>query len=390
MKIARIITHQLKAPLGKARFYSSQAAFPERTSMIVEVIGDDGTSGWGEGGQWGPTEPVANVIDSILAPRLIGRNVHEANRIWEELYAYTRDFSRTGPYVEAISALDVALWDLKGKDLNVPVYTLLGGPFRTSVPAYATGCYYRGADVQNEKAVVEAVGREAASYVADGFSMLKIKIGLWPIEKDKLRIKAIREAVGDAPILMADANHAYRVSDAIRAGRILEQYGYRMFEEPVPPEDIEGYRRVRNSLDIAIAGGECEYTRWGFRSLIDNEAVDILQPDISVSGGISEFMKITALATSRNLLVMPHVWGSGIALAASLQALALVPETPYRAFPVPLETEPAIEYDRNPNPLRDDLCGGFDLADGRLEIPAGPGLGITVNRDVLTEYSSTR
>ncbi len=386
MTIARIITHQLKVPLGSARFYSSQAAFPERTSMIVEIITKDGVSGWGEGGQWGPTEPVAAVIDEIFAPRLIGRSIHEVSRIWEELYATTKDFSRAGPYIEAISAIDVALWDLKGKDLGVPVYSLLGGPFRTSAAAYATGCYYRGSDVQDEGAVVEAVSKEANSYIEAGFSMLKIKIGLWPIEKDRLRIAAVRRAIGDAPVLMADANHAYRADEAIRAGRILEEYKYRMFEEPVPPEDIDGYKRVRNSLDIAISGGECEYTRWGFRSFIEKEAVDILQPDISVSGGISEFMKIVALATSRNLLVMPHVWGSGIALAASLQALALVPETPYRVFPVPLETEPAVEYDRNPNPLRDELCGGFELKEGRLEIPDKPGLGVSVNREVLNKF----
>ncbi len=389
MTIARVVTHQLKAPLGSARFYSSQAAFPERTSMIVEIITKDGISGWGEGGQWGPTEPVAAVIDEILAPRLIGRKVHEVGRIWEELYATTKDFSRTGPYIEAISALDVALWDLKGKDLGVPAYTLLGGPFRTSVAAYATGCYYRGADVQDETAVVDAVSREAESYIEAGFSMLKIKIGLWPIDKDRLRIAAVRNAVGNEPVLMADANHAYRADDAIRAGRILEEYGYRMFEEPVPPEDLDGYKRVRDALDIAVSGGECEYTRWGFRTLIEKEAVDILQPDISACGGLSEFMKITALATSRNLLVMPHVWGSGIALAASLQAIALIPETPYRAFPVPLETEPAVEYDRNPNPLRDELCGGFELKAGRLDIPTAPGLGVRVNREILEKYKKS-
>jgi D-galactarolactone cycloisomerase len=388
VKIAEIRTYQLKAPLGKERFYSSQAAFPERTSFLVEVISSDGRSGWGEGGQWGPTEPVAAVMEHIFAPRIIGRAVHQVGPIWEELYGYTQDFARRGPYIEAMSALDVALWDLKGQDLGVPVHTLLGGAFRDSVQPYATGCYYRGADVTDEKAVLEAIRKEAASYVEDGFRMLKIKIGLWPVDADAKRIRAVREAAGPGTGLLADANHAYRASDAIRAGKVLEEEGYLMFEEPVPPDDLAGYRRVRESLSIAISGGECEYTRWGFRELIAGGYLDIVQPDISASGGLSEFTKIIALATASNILVLPHVWGSGVALAASLQALALIPGSPHRAFPIPFETEPVVEFDRNPNPLRDDLLKTpFKLVDGRLGIPQKPGLGIEIDRKVLEKFS---
>ncbi|WP_319476363.1 mandelate racemase/muconate lactonizing enzyme family protein [Marispirochaeta aestuarii] len=389
MKIRDIRTHLLKAPLGDKRFYSSQAAFPARTSLLVEVIAEDGRIGWGEGGQWGPTEPPAAVIEQIFKPMLIGRSVHEVTRIWEELYGYTRDFARRGPYLEAQSALDVALWDLKGQDLGVPIHSLFGGAFRDSVPAYATGCYYRGADVHDEAAVLEALKKEAASYVEAGFSILKIKTGLWPVDKDAKRIAAVREAVGPDIALLSDANHAYRASDALRVGKILEEYGYLMFEEPVPPEDLDGYRRLRSSLNIAIAGGECEYTRWGFRDLIVGGTLDIVQPDISVAGGLSEFAKILALATAYNLMVLPHVWGSGIALAASLQALAIIPESPYRAFPLPFETEPIVEFDRNPNPLRDDLITApFSLIGGRLPVPQKPGLGVEVNREVLKKYTT--
>ena len=257
------------------------------------------------------------------------------------------------------------------------------------MPAYATGCYYRGADVHDEAAVLEALKKEAASYVEAGFTILKIKTGLWPVDKDAKRIAAVREAVGPDIALLSDANHAYRASDALRVGRILEEYGYLMFEEPVPPEDLDGYRRLRSSLNIAIAGGECEYTRWGFRDLIVGGTLDIVQPDISVAGGLSEFAKILALATAYNLMVLPHVWGSGIALAASLQALAIIPESPYRAFPLPFETEPIVEFDRNPNPLRDDLITTpFSLVDGRLPVPQKPGLGVEVNREVLKKYTT--
>lgn len=385
--VKEIKTHLLEVPLGKERFYSSQAEFPLRTSFLVEVIAEDGRTGWGEGGQWGPSGPPAAIVDQVLAPRIIGRSVHEVVPIWEELYAYTRDYGRNGPYLEAQSAIDVALWDLKGQDLGVPVHTLLGGAFRDRVRAYATGCYYRGEDVLDVDAAVHALSREATSYVEAGFSILKIKIGLLPVEQDARRVRAVRKAIGPEVGLLCDANHAYRASDAVRMGRILEEEGVLFFEEPVPPEDLDGYRHVRESLDIAISGGECEHTRWGFRNLLRGGYVDIAQPDIAVVGGLSEFQKVLALATAYNTLVLPHVWGSGVALAAALQALAIIPQTPYRAFPIAYETAPIVEFDRNPNPLRDDLLEKpFELSDGDLAIPQGPGLGIQVNREAVSRY----
>ena len=388
MKITALKCRILKAPLGSKRFYSSQAVFPERCSFLLEIETDEGVSGWGEGGQWGPAEPVAAIIDDLFAPRLKGRRVESIVPVWEELYAWSRDFARKGPYIEALSAVDVALWDLKGKQLGLPVHELLGGAFRESVVPYATGCYYRGADVSDREAVLEGLRREVAGYIEQGFGFLKIKIGLWPIPHDARRIEAVREAAGTSIGLLADANHAYRAPEAISAGRILEENGYRLFEEPVPPEDFDGYRRVRDALSIAIAGGECEYTRWGFRDLIASGGVDILQPDISVCGGLSEFQKILALATAHNLQVLPHIWGCGVALAASLQALAIVPPAPFRAIGTPFENEPIAEFDRNPNPLRDELLQEpIALVDGRLPIPRGPGLGISIDRDALQRYT---
>lgn len=388
MKIRAINTYVLSTPLGKERFYSSQAEFPLRTSFLVEVVTAEGPVGWGEGGQWGPSEPPAAIVQNVLGPRIIGRSIHDVTRIWEELYAYTRDYGRNGPYIEALSAIDVALWDLKGQAFGVPVHNLLGGAFRDRVRAYATGCYYRGADVRDLSQAIPAVAKEAESYVEAGFSHLKIKVGLLPIAEDAKRINAIRGAIGPDVGLLCDANHAYRAADAIRMGRILEDAGALFFEEPVPPEDLDGYRRVRDALTIAIAGGECEYTRWGFRTLLSGGYVDIAQPDVATSGGISEFVKILALATSYNTMILPHVWGSGVALAAALQMLAIIPETPYRAFPVPFETAPIVEFDRNPNPLRDEiLTERFSLQDGSLSIPQGPGLGITVDRAALQRYT---
>jgi len=219
--------------------------------------------------------------------------------------------------------------------------------------------------------------------------MLKIKIGLLRVEDDCERVAAVREAVGPDCTLLVDANHAYNAMTAVHMARGLERYGVRWFEEPVPPEDREGYRRVRSSTSVPIAGGECEYTRYGFRDLIAGGCVDIAQPDLCVAGGFSEWLKIVALAESFGVWVVPHVWGSGVALAAALHAVAALPPSPHTANPVPLQNEPVIEFDRNYNPLRDDLLEEtIQCVDGRVAVPAGPGLGITINEEVLGRYST--
>ena len=388
MVIGDIRTFVLRVPLGKERFFSSQCAFPERNSLLVRVETDSGIVGWGEGGQYGPAEPVASCINHVLAPQVVGRDPCEPVRLWEELYAATRDFGQKGAYIEAMSALDIALWDIKGQALGVPVHNLLGGAFRQSVPAYATGCYYRGADYLNHRATLPALAAEAHSYVETGFTMLKIKVGLLSTEADAERVATIREAIGSQVGLLVDCNHTYNAYTAIRMGRTLEKMDVRWFEEPVPPEDHEGYRRVRDALDVPIAGGECEYTRYGFRQLLADGCVDIAQPDLCVAGGFSEWLKIQALASSFGVSVIPHVWGSGVALAAALHAVAATPSFPHTAHVVPLQNEPVIEFDRNFNPLRDRLLReSIGLVDGRVSVPQLPGLGIHINQDVLEEFS---
>ena len=387
MKITEVRTFLARAPLGRERFWSSQYAFPERKSLLVRVATDEGIVGWGEGGQHGPGEPVKACIDAVMGPRVLGDNPLERGRIWETLYATTRDFGQKGPYIEAISAIDIALWDITGQALGQPVHRLLGGAYRTSVEAYATGCYYRGESPFDARASLGGLADEARSYVEAGFRILKTKVGLLSIESDLERMAAVREAVRPECVLLADANHAYHAAAAVRMGQGLERLGFRWFEEPAPPEDREGYRRVRQALSIPIAGGECEFTRYGFRDLVAGGCVDIAQPDLCAAGGFSEWMKIHALASSFGVAVIPHVWGSGIALAAALHVLAATPPFPHTANPAPLENEPVIEYDRNPNPLRDELLvEKIRLVEGRLGVPQGPGLGVRVDEEVLRRY----
>jgi D-galactarolactone cycloisomerase len=188
---------------------------------------------------------------------------------------------------------------------------------------------------------------------------------------------------------MADANHAYTSASAIRMGRALETHDVLWFEEPVPPEDRQGYRRVRDAIDVPVAGGEAEFTRYGFRDLLLGECLDLAQPDLCCTGGFTEWQKIIALTTSFGVLTVPHVWGSGVAVAAALQALATAPPVPFTAAVVPLQNEPMIQDDRTHNPLRDDLLvRGFTLADGALAVPTGPGLGIEIDEDQLRRYAT--
>jgi D-galactarolactone cycloisomerase len=390
VKITEISTHVLRVPLGDRTFYSSQAAFPERNSLLVRIRTDEGLVGWGEGGQYGPPSPVAAVIDDVLAPRLIGRAPDQPVRIWEELYAFSRDFGQKGTYIEAMSALDIALWDLWGQSLGRPVHALLGGAFRDRLPAYATGGYYVE-NIRDRTAMLEELEAQTATYAGSGFGILKIKIGLLPVALDAERVATVRRTIGPDVDLLVDANHAYNTATAIRMGRALEDHGVLWFEEPVVPEDRAGYRAVRDTLSVPIAGGEAEYTRYGFRELFAGGCLDIVQPDLCVSGGFSEFQKIQALASTYGVLTVPHVWGSGIALATALHALATVPPTPYTYAPVPLQNHPVVEYDRTHNPLRDELLvDNFGLAEGHLLVPQGPGLGVTVDEDVLRKYETAR
>lgn len=386
-RIEKIETFILRLPLGEKTFYSSQAAFPERTSMLVKITSGDGLVGWGEGGQYGPGEPLAACIEKVFAPRLIGRPISAPQAINDELYSFSRDFGQKGTYIEAISAIDIALWDIWGKLLDRPVSDLIGGAVRNEVTTYATGCYYPR-DFSKMDPLLAALEEEATEYASAGFCALKIKIGLLSVAQDAERVAVVRNALGDDIAILTDANHAYNTAQAIAMARALERYRIGWFEEPVVPEDRAGYRRVRDATDVPIAGGEAEFTRFGFRDLFAEECVDIAQPDLCCCGGFSEWLRIQALASAHGVLVVPHVWGSGVAIATALHALACIPAQPHTAAPLPLQNEPIMEYDRKFNPLRDELLTeNFSLAGGRLAVPPGPGLGISIDEDVLSRHS---
>ena len=375
MKIKKIEAFVLTNQMKEA-FYFSQWTYNERRICIVKVTSDDGTTGWGEG--YGPAEIIKTGINHI-APMLIGENPLENEILWHKMYRKTLDFARRGVLVASISAIDVALWDLKGKALNQPVSVLMGGQHRKKVVPYATGLYFSKSDNLTEKLV-----KEAKTYVKKGFKAVKMKVGL-SVSQDIGMVKAIREAIGTDVKLMIDSNHAYSLREATLLARAVEKYDIGWFEEPVSPEYYRQYRELRAKTTIPIAGGECEYLRYGFQTLIENDCVDILQVDICGAGGLSEAKRISTLANTRGIEIVPHVWGTGIAFNAALHFISNLEPIPGRLYP----SDMYVEYDRSENKIREMLTSpSIKMQDGYVNIPQGPGLGIEVDENVVREFSS--
>jgi len=375
MKIKAVRTHVLEAALSQPFAYS-RAWYDTRTAMIVEIETDGGVTGWGE--CYGPARINAAVVQN-MAPWLIGEDPLRTEDIWRKIYGQLRDHGQKGVVIQGLSGIDIALWDVKGKHFGVPIYQLMGGPLRTQLPAYATGLYRRKSGDP-----LRYLAEEAAGYIAGGFKAVKLKVG-FGVEEDATVTRTVREAIGPGVALMIDANHAFDAVAAIRLGRMIEQYEIGWFEEPVPPEDLQGYRAVKAALSIPIAGGECEFTRYGFREMLATRAVDIVQPDTCAAGGLSECKKIADMAEAFGVRYNPHVWGTGIAIAASLHLLAVLPaHTPHSLAPL----EPMLEFDRTEHPIRQALLTKpIEHERGIVRVPDGPGLGIEVDRDALARFT---
>ena len=373
MRIAAVHTHVLEAPLSEPFAWSFNRT-AVRGACLVEIVAEDGTSGWGE--CFGPAAPNAAIVAAYRA-HLVGGDAHATERHWQTLYNTYRDQGQKGLAITALSGVDIALWDLKGRLWGEPVHRLRGGPLRREVKAYATGTYRRGLGDP-----LDYIPEEVRGYVREGFGAVKLKIG-FGVEADARLIAATREAIGPRTGLMLDANHGYDAIEAITLGRRVAHLDIGWFEEPVVPDDLGSYVEVRRGQPIPVAGGECEFTRWGFREVLTRRAMDIIQPDTCAAGGLSECKKIADMATAFGVRYVPHVWGTGIGLAAALQLLAVLPDTPPRHTPL----EPLLEFDRSEHPFRQAvLTAPLEHAGGVVRIPDGPGLGIEVDRAAVAKF----
>ena len=376
MKITEVITHQLLVNVDEPFTSSRGWYYKTKGALVVEIRTDTGLIGWGD--CYGPAAVNRSIIDSVFKAVLMGRDPFDVEVLWEELYNKIKDYGLSGFSISSISGIDIALWDIIGKAVNQPIHKLIGGAFRTQLQAYATGLYFKDMNRLNEEAVEEAKG-----YVAQGFKAIKMKIGLGSMTKDIDRVAAVRDAIGPDVQLMVDANHCFNVPQAIAIGRELQKLDIHWFEEPISPEDLDGYVEVTAKLDMAIAGGENEFTKFGFRRILERRAMDIVQPDVCAAGGITECKKIAALAQASSIQCVPHAWGTAIGLSATMHYLASLPFTPPCLVPVP----PMLEYEQTFNPFRDELTSA-DLTHkgGFVKVPNGPGLGIEINREVLERY----
>ncbi|HZP87981.1 MAG TPA: mandelate racemase/muconate lactonizing enzyme family protein [Burkholderiales bacterium] len=375
MKITDVITHQLVVDVDEPFTSSRGWIYKTKGALVVEVRTDQGIIGWGD--CYGPAAVCKSIVDTLLKPSIIGKDPFDVEVIWEALYNKVKDYGLTGMTICGISGVDIALWDIIGKACNRPIHKLIGGCFRPKVQAYATGLYFKNMDRLNEEAVEEARG-----YIEQGFSAIKMKIGLGSLKKDLDRVAAVREAIGPDVRLMVDANHCFNVPQAINIGRELEKLDIDWFEEPISPEDLDGYAEVTQRLDMAVAGGENEFTKFSFRSILQHRAMDIIQPDVCAAGGLTECKKIAALAQAHAVQCVPHAWGTAIGLAATIQFLAALPDTPPCLVPIP----PMLEYEQTFNPFRDRLSTPITHDKGWVDVPTGPGLGIEIDREILERY----
>jgi D-galactarolactone cycloisomerase len=375
MKITGIRTHVLDAPLQQ-NFGFSQFEYSRRSAMLVEISTAEGISGWGEA--YGPAKPAASAVVDFFAPLLIGRDPRDTEALWHLLFARSLDYGQKGLMLAAISALDIACWDIKAQSAGLPLYRMLGAAETETIPCYATGFYFGGPEPLDRK-----FEREAALYLERGFRAVKMKVGLG-VERDAELVAVVRKALGPDTRLMIDANHAYDPVTAIALARRVEQHDIFWFEEPVSPLDIDGYLAVKRASAIPLAGGECEYTRFGFEPLLRRRAVDYAQPDLCACGGISEGLKIAALASVYNIHVTPHAWGSSIGQAAALHFYAARPRHPGSLT----AEDKMIECDQTENPFRTEIVREpIRFERGRWFLPAGPGLGVEIDRGALGRYA---
>lgn len=388
MKITDVISHVLAYDLPEELGYSQQY-YARRTAHLVEIRTDEGLTGWGE--CFGPGNvALANkvIVETVIKPMIVGRDPLDRDVIWHHVYNLLRDHGQKGMPLQALSGVDIALWDLTGKIAGLPLCRLIGGQHRDRVPVYGYGMMLQRQDLASH---ITRFEEEAAAIKAAGFAATKMKVGLGAAEDIRLA-EAVRRGVGDDFPFMVDANHCYTTSDAFKVGEALGELEAYWFEEPVAPEDLDGYRELRARLKVNISGGEAEFTRWGWRHLLEGRCLDIAQPEVCAVGGISEYLKVMALAHTHFTPVINHVWGSAVAVAVNLHLSAAMPPLPGGLFP----RAPMLEFDTTHNLFRDqllqeplDIQGQVARSGGYATIPDGPGHGVEPDPDFLQHYRIT-
>ena len=368
MKITNVQAVELKLP------QISSAADGTQDDLIIIVETDEGITGYGEV----DTAPGVGkaVVDAYMSHGtcyglrevVTGSDPFDYEQIWNDMWAKTYYYGRSGPVMHVMSGIDMAIWDIMGKACGKPVHKLLGGSYTNKVRAYASAL------MPDNK---ETVKKMVESYVSQGFTAIKFGWGPlgYDVNFDIELVKTARQAAGDEVDIMIDIGKRYRLKSAVYVAKALEQLNIYWLEEPLPAEDYIGYKRLTESTSMRIATGEEESGRLAFSRLINETHVDVIQPDMSRCGGLTEAKKIATMAADANILCVPHAFKTGVLVAASIHLIAAIPHAPFLEFSV---TESAIRKELLVNP--------FKQKDGFVEVPQGPGLGVELNTDIIKKY----
>ncbi len=374
MRIATVKCRMLAGTLEKPIHFGI-GAFPTFSATLVEITSDDGRIGIGECIVRKAPQVTKAVVEHLLAPIVIGRDPYDTEGLWDEMFRQLRGWGHYRGFVfEAISGIDTALWDILGQAAGLPVYKVLGGAGRDRVPCYTSSVYF---------AEIKEMVKQAVAQVRLGHTAIKVKIGrnaqMGGRHADVESVKAIRKALGPKIDIMIDVNSAYDAATAIKVCRQLEDADVTWIEEPVPPDDLAGYQRVRAGQAIPVAAGESEFGLFGFRDLIARGAIDIVQPDIARVGGFTATRRLGALVHAHNLRYAPHTgFSAGVSHLAALHVAASVPN---------LMT---YEYFYALNPLRDLFTEPFPKPhNGLIALPQRPGLGLTLDKKLLKKFEIT-
>lgn len=369
MRVSNIELFPLRADLSVPRGPSIHT-YHSRETLFIKITTDDGLTGWGETYRMAGVE---SAIRDVLATVLIDREAVPSRELHQQM------LSATFGNGFAVGGVDIALHDLWGKSLGLPVHALYGGARRSSVQAYASlpGYYLdRGPEAHWLEEILQLQER--------GFRAMKLRIGRYPLERELPILEKVRKAPGTR--LMADANAAYSPGTALRVADALADLEFEWLEEPLPQSGYHGYAELRSKFRLPLAGGEGLATRWSAADVLRHGCFDIIQPDVSICGGIAECLFMGDLAQLSAVRCIPHCWAGALTLAATIQVCSLLPE----ASRLPGVDAPLLEFDVTENPFRDDVVVGdpFRLVDGRVEVPSGPGLGVEIDEAALRRYAT--
>lgn len=385
MKIKSVTASWLHVPIPEKQQHTSDfGATRSFDSTLVRIETEGGLVGYGEAkaevGSTGKNAGLDALINEELSLLLVGEDARDISRLWDVMYNGSRAhfaidrgrvfpvLGRRGHLISAISGIDMALWDILGKSLGEPVWRLLGGRRKVSYPAYASGGW----------APTAGIVEELQSFIDRGnFKAVKMRVGAGDgtLAHSVERVKAARAGLAPDIDIMCDAHGTFSVAEAKRFCRELADCNIGWLEEPVVADDKRGMAEVRASSDVPISTGESEFTRFAFRDLAELRACDIFQPDLSICGGVTEAMRIEAIASAFQLRFAPHLWGGALTFASGLHVLSVA------------STGFIVEYSLGANPMLHELVvEDFTVVDGHLEIPDRPGLGVTVDEEFVEKY----